>query len=417
MSSTRVDGRQDPLRNVLIVSVDDPYKGGGVGGKHTHIRLLEDGLRTLGVTAMIAAVRNTLSFRLLRRYPGAIRRRLMRSRDEKYAHYMDQHAAELMRVLIRLPLDNVVANPQDIVSAHVLQEVLAMQSKKMRMVLTLHGYFTMEATSDRELHDGSPQNVRFKEMEKQVYEQATRIICVDSKIRDYVLSMSSTKAEKVAVIPNAVDVNRFRPPTPVQKNAFRKELDLPEDALVVLCPRRLVVKNGVEFAVQAMTQVKKSNPKAILILAGDGPEKAHIEDIVSQQCLWESVRMAGSVPHERIVKFYGASDLVLIPSVASAGVEEATSLAMLEGMASGKPVIVTDIGGLKETVRNGRTGLIVPQANPDAMAEAIAKLSTDKELYQFISSNALEYVREEHSHLVHAKKVLTEYERALASDG
>ncbi|OGS43147.1 MAG: hypothetical protein A3K76_01515, partial [Euryarchaeota archaeon RBG_13_57_23] len=349
MSSTGGGGRQDSVRKVLIVSVDDPYKGGGVGGKHTHIRLLADGLQILGVPVQIAAVKNTLSFRLLRRYPGAVRRRLLRSRDERYAHYMGQHAAELMRVLGRQPLDDMIANPQDVVSADVLREALEKKSIQMRTVLTLHGYFTMEATSDKELHEGSPQYVRFKETEKRVYEHATRIICVDSKIRDYVLSMSSTRAEKVAVIPNAVDVNLFRPPTPDQKNAYRKELEIPEDALVVLCPRRLVAKNGVKFAVQAMIRVAKSNPKAILIQAGDGPEERCIEDLISQGRLWETVRMVGSVPHERIVKFYGASDLVLIPSVASAGVEEATSLAMLEGMASGKPVIVTDIGGLKET--------------------------------------------------------------------
>ena len=417
MSSTGGDTRRNPVRSVLVVSVDDPNKGGGVGGKHAHIRLLSDGLHTLGVPVQLATVKDNASFRLLRKYPGAIRRRLMRSRDERYAHYMGQYTAELMRVLGRLPLDNEIANPQDVASADILREALERRSVQMKNVVTLHGYFTMEATSDKELHEGSPQHARFKAMEKRVYEHATRIICVDSKIRDYVLSMSSIGAEKVAVIPNAVDVNLFRPPTHDQRNAYRNELEIPEDALVVLCPRRLVAKNGVQFAVQAMTRISKDYPKAILIQAGSGPEKSYIEDLVSQNCLWKSVRMVGSVPHERILKFYGASDIVLIPSVASAGVEEATSLAMLEGMATGRPVIVTDVGGLKETVQDGRTGLIVPQANSDAIAEAIARLSSDKRLYELISSNALEYVRERHSHLVHAKKVLEEYEKALAQDG
>jgi glycosyltransferase involved in cell wall biosynthesis len=88
---------------------------------------------------------------------------------------------------------------------------------------------------------------------------------------------------------------------------------------------------------------------------------------------------------------------------------------MLEGMASGKPVIVTDVGGLKETVIEGKTGLVVPQRDPEAIANAFARLSADRDLRESISVNALNYVREHHSYIVHARRVLAEYEKALAS--
>jgi len=98
--------------------------------------------------------------------------------------------------------------------------------------------------------------------------------------------------------------------------------------------------------------------------------------------------------------------------VLSAGVEEATSLSMLEGMATGKPVIVTDVGGLKETVKHGETGLIVKQADPRAIARAIEELMEDKNLGLRLGAAARDYVQESHSYLTHARGILAECERA-----
>ena len=402
---------------VLIASLDDPWKGGGVGGKHTHIRLLADGLAKQGVSVEVSSARVTPAFKLLHLYPGAVKRKVLSTSDEKYANWNAQFAAELARNLRRTRAQPRVANPHDVIAASTITSVFPDWITTKAVVLTLHGYFTMEATSDRELHEGSEQHARFKGLEKKAYENATRIVCVDSQTRDYLLDLSQAKATDVVTIPNAVDVDWFRPSDEDRKDALRDELGISKKSLVVLCPRRLVPKNGVSFAVKAMASVLRSTPNAVLVVAGDGPDREAIERLVADMRLSSAVVLARSVPHDRMRGFYSASDMVIVPSVTSAGVEEATSLSMLEGMASGTPVVVTDVGGLKETVRNEVNGLVVPQANPEALAEAIVRLSQDHALYEAIAASALGYVRANHSYMAHAKRVLEEYEKAAAQVG
>jgi len=398
-------------RSVLIVSVDDPWKGGGVGGKHTHIRQLQKGLGANGVQAQVACVKKTPSFKFLHLYPGALRRRLMKDKGDRFAHYVKQYDEQLRRNLRRTNLDFTWVNPHDVVAANAIGERLSKDGKTVPMILTLHGYFTREAASDAEISEASEHFKHYMEIERKACERAWRIVCVDSRIMDYVKSTFKTSPERITAIPNAVDVDRFCPVNDEQKAAARRDIAAPDNAYVILCPRRLVPKNGVTYAVKAMKSLPEDK-KTVLFLAGDGPERRTIDNLVKAEGLSDKVLVKGSIPHAIIDKYYAAADVIVIPSVLSAGVEEATSLSMLEGMATGKPVIVTDVGGLKETVKNRKTGLIVEQADPRAIAGAIEELMEDKDLGQRLGAAARDYVQESHSYLTHARGILAEYERA-----
>ncbi|MEW5748766.1 MAG: glycosyltransferase family 4 protein [Candidatus Thermoplasmatota archaeon] len=401
------------LESVSIVSTDDPWKRGGAGGKTTHIRLLMKGLSAAGVSPELVCARETALFRLRRDLSGLIIRRRMGERERRYEHYMSQYSAQLLRQLARAGLGSDVVNPHDVPAARDAWSELGRRAEDAPAVLTLHGYFTREASSSRELREGSPAYERSMALEKGVYERADRIVCVDSRIRDYVLGMAEVPGERAAVLPNAVDTEAFRPATAEEKAEARRALGLEGPATVVLCPRRLVVKNGVDHAVRAAGLIGKEGKDIRLVLAGDGPERAGIEGLVRDLGLQGRVVMEGTVPHERIARFYAASDAVLIPSVSSAGVQEATSLSMLEGMAAGLPVVVTGIGGLKETVRHGGTGLVVPEADPGAIASAIGSLADDRAMADALGRAAREYVAAHHSHLAHARAMAGEYAKAL----
>ena len=398
-------------RSVLIVSVDDPWKGGGVGGKHTHIRQLQKGLGANGVNAQVACVKKTPSFKFLHLYPGALRRRLMKDKGDRFAHYVKQYDEQLRRNLRRTDLDFTWVNPHDVVAANAIGERLSKDGKTVPMILTLHGYFTREAASDAEISEASEHFKHYMEIERKACERAWRIVCVDSRIGEYVKSTFGVRAERITVIPNAVDIERFHPVSEEQKTVARQELEIPKDAFIILCPRRLVPKNGVAFAVKAMKELDR-NRKALLILAGDGPERRSIEDLVKAEGLSERVLIRGSVQHRIIDRYYAAADAIVIPSVLSAGVEEATSLSMLEGMAAGKPVIVTDIGGLKETVQNGETGVVVRQADSGALNHAVERIMSDREFADRLGTAARSFVEKRHSHTAHAVAMLCEYDRA-----
>lgn len=418
MQKTVQEEKGASVRNVLIASVDDPWKRGGVGGKHTHIRLLMKGLDALGVKADLATVKETPPFRYLRLYPGSAKHRVLRSsRAVRFERYMNRYSSELLKSLLgEIDDSHEVVNPHDVVSAKAVLEAYIKENREVPpTVLTLHGYYSREACSVGEMPEDSPQYERAMALERSMYDRAARIVCVDSRIRRYILDEVVMDESKITVLPNAVDTMKFVPLEDVRKNARRSSLGLPEDRLMILCPRRLVPKNGVVFAVRAMTHVVKSVPDALLVLAGDGPQRREIESTTRKLGLKNNVLIAGSIPHDRIEGFYSASDVVLIPSILSSGVEEATSLSMLEGMACGKPVIVTNVGGLKETVVDGKTGIIVPDKDPEAIAAAAVRLWTDRSLANDLGVGARIQVERNHSHSVHAKKMLEQYRLALGA--
>jgi glycogen(starch) synthase len=403
--------KEKRVRRVLIVSMDDPWKRGGVGGKHTHIRLLARGLKTAGVECDVVSAKETASFKFLHLAPGSARRRMMRTHDQRYMHYSEQYSKQLAKNLRKHTLDADVVNAHDAMAADAVLELMG--ERQVPLVLTMHGYYSREAASDGEIRTGSPEFMRIQEIERRAYRNAWRIVCVDSRIKDYVTSEFEIDPGLVSVLPNAIDTDGFSATTPSERKAARSKLRLPEDLKIVLCSRRMVPKNGVPFAVEAMKFVKTAQPETILVLAGDGPERGSVEQVIQSEHLENEIRLVGSVPHAQIADYYAASDIVLVPSIKSEGVEEATSLSMLEGMSCAKPVIVTNVGGLKETVKDGETGLVVQQSSPEAIADAIDKLLKDPALATRLGKAAREYVKTNHSYTNHATRMLAEYERAV----
>jgi glycosyltransferase involved in cell wall biosynthesis len=308
--------------------------------------------------------------------------------------------------------DFQVCNTQDVISHLDAVEVARGKRQEIRTVLTLHGYFTDEMVSVGSVTKDSPTAQRMKQNELMAYEDADRIVCVDTRIKKYVKEMANLKND-VVVIPNAIDVDRFRPIEPSDMKSLKKNLRFFEKDRIIVCARRLVPKNGVEHMVQAMPEILHQVPNAILVIAGDGPQKKQIEIRIEELGLKTHVRMLGSVPHTEMLGYTQIADVEVVPSVISSNVEEATSLAMLEGMACRKPLVVSKIGGLKETVIEGKTGLFAEQANDKDIADKVIRVLSDDALAQSLGANAREYVVEKHSHLSHSKQFIEQYELAM----
>lgn len=99
----------------------------------------------------------------------------------------------------------------------------------------------------------------------------------------------------------------------------------------------------------------------MLIYAGMGEAYEELKSLIEQQGLSEKAKLLGAIPHETMTEYYALSDIVLVPSVHSAGVEEATSISALEAMGSGSPLIASAVGGLKEIVSHRQDGLLVEE--------------------------------------------------------
>jgi glycosyltransferase involved in cell wall biosynthesis len=135
--------------------------------------------------------------------------------------------------------------------------------------------------------------------------------------------------------------------------------------------------------------------KANLVIVGEGPEKSNLISQISKLKLENEIFLLPFQPEEELINFYHACDVFVLPSIFKS---EAFGLVLIEAMACGKPVISTELGtGTSFVNRDGVTGFVVPPRNAKALAEAINKILSDKELAQKFGKNAENLVIENFS--------------------
>jgi len=220
---------------------------------------------------------------------------------------------------------------------------------------------------------------------------------------------------EVTVVSNGVDSTRFTPE--VDCSAMRARFGIAEDDCVLLCPRRLEKKNGVIYWIRAIPTIveRVTGRKLRFVFAGDYPDddaysaRAEVLEALAGLDLGEQIIFTGAIPPSEMPQMMAAADIAVLPSLM-----EATSIAGLEAMASGKPLIGTDVGGIPEILADGKTGLLVPPADPAALAEAAIDLILDAEKCSRLGVAARERVMAEFSWDVAAEPTLDVYKRLLS---
>lgn len=177
------------------------------------------------------------------------------------------------------------------------------------------------------------------------------------------------KNVRAVFISNGVDLKSFG--NHLNKTQARKDLGLPDKGLIVACPRRLCEKNGIQYLLRAITYIPEYQ-RPLFVIAGDGPMAHELKALAESLGITKHLCFKGAVPYKQMPAIYAASDIAVIPSLM-----EATSLAALEAMASGLPVVASAVGGLKDLLEESDAGVLVPAANPTLLAEAFMPLITD----------------------------------------
>ena len=203
---------------------------------------------------------------------------------------------------------------------------------------------------------------------KAVLKEADKIIVVSNATMRYVLSLGADP-EKIELLYNGVDLERFKPLTGV-KDAVREKIGISKNAVVVITVRRLVYKNGVDTLIDSAKIAIKKNPRLVFLAVGEGPDFAEVKARIEQLGIGNSFRLMGFVSDEDLPVYYNAADFFVLPSKSGEGLP----LVALEAMACGLPVIATKVGGISEIMMEDY-GKIVPPDNPDALAEAVLEFS------------------------------------------
>lgn len=216
-------------------------------------------------------------------------------------------------------------------------------------------------------------------------------------------------------IPNGVDAQYYTPLDDRRRMRIKEEilgrLGLSVDKYIILCPRRLEPKNGVEYLIRAMLRIRYEHPDAVVLVVGSDADPRYarkVRSMVRDLGLDRWVIFVGPVHPQEMVTFYHTSDVVVVPSVL-----EAVSIAGLEAMACGLPVIASNVGGLPEIVLHGKTGFLFKKGDSEEMAQYVCRLLDDKELRNTLGENARKHVEEKFTWESVAKETLNLYKKLL----
>lgn len=256
---------------------------------------------------------------------------------------------------------------------------------------------------------GRSRNYRRKLTNFLLFRKIDRIICVANSVKEDVLKSNwRLPVEKVAVLENSVDYDRFADVSLSKANA-KQRLGLPSEALVFGTIARFGPFKGHSFLVSAFKKVKDKVPSAHLVLVGEGPLKKDAQQQIATAGVDESVHFLGQ--RSDIPELLRAMDIFVLPSIGSEGMPRV----LLEAMAVGVPCIGTNIGGTPELLRNSNTCCVVPPRNADALAEAMIALAnaSEQELKSLIE-RARESIVSHFSHDVVAKKLGSIYEAEVS---
>jgi len=209
-----------------------------------------------------------------------------------------------------------------------------------------------------------------------------KVITTSEELRSYVVNISK-KVTDVVEIPNGADLSLFNPT--IKRANIRKKYGW-KGRNVVLCPRRIVPKNGIIYLLEAIPEIIKKKDDVHFLFVGPIQDEKYwklIHKRIKELNIEKYVIFTGGVPHTEMPKYYAISDIVVIPSLI-----EAISLSALEAMACKKPIVASAVGGLLEIIKDQCNGVLVKPADSEALAGAILLILNNKELASGYAENA-----------------------------
>jgi glycosyltransferase involved in cell wall biosynthesis len=211
--------------------------------------------------------------------------------------------------------------------------------------------------------------------------RADRVIAVSQDCRHCAIRVGAP-SERVEVIHNGVDAKRFSP-NRVDGAGIRERIGVPDSAKLILFVGSLRSYKGIDILVQAMPRILESEPSAVTVVVGEGSQRETLVELKNSLGLEKRVVFVGRVPNWELAYYENACDVLVLPSR-----RESFGIAAVEAMACAKPVVGTRVGGLREIIDHGETGLLIDPDEPEELAESIVQVLGDRALAERLGSKA-----------------------------
>ena len=289
---------------------------------------------------------------------------------------------------------------------------VGMEIKKLQAVQHLHTYHSLGAVKYRSINTIPLIAKTSLRVEKQCLETADTIIATSPQEKEHMRSLVSKKGN-IVVIPCGTNIECFGS---VDRPTGRAKIGVEPEKQLVMYAGRFDERKGIETLVRAVAreEVKRHENLKLMIVGGstpgekDGMERNRIGDLVRELGIEDITEFTGRVQHEDLASYYAAADVCVVPSH-----YEPFGLVAIEAMASRTPVVASDVGGLKFSVADRETGLLVPPQDEAAFAGAIDSILSDPQWREELGTNARKRVEAKFSWDGVAQQLTDEYATAL----
>ncbi len=213
------------------------------------------------------------------------------------------------------------------------------------------------------------------------------IVLNDGTRGEMALTRLGIPKEKITYLPNGMDIEWAD--VEIDRAEVRREMGFPQDDLLVVTFSRLVDTKRVDHFIEAASTLSPEKRRNVtFVIGGDGPQRPALERMALDKGLGDNFIFTGVIPHQKIVRFLKASDIFV-------GTNALTNMSLpsCEAILCGVPVIAYDNSGTNEVVRDGETGLLVPEGNIEALAEKLSLLIEDSGLRDRLSREASAFGR------------------------
>ena len=235
--------------------------------------------------------------------------------------------------------------------------------------------------------------------------EASEVIVNSNYMKSELQRLFGLPFEKINVVPNGVNLNLY---SGVERDyEFRRQYAA-DNEKIILFVGRLVYEKGIQHLIAAMPKILEKYHDSKLVIAGKGGMIDELKAQVNAMGISNKVYFTGYLNSKQVVKMYKCADVAVFPST-----YEPFGIVALEGMLSGTPVVVSDVGGLNEIVQHGENGMKSYAGNPNSLADSIVSLLYDPALCMKVAKNAKAKVRAEYNWQKIAQDTHFAYQKAI----
>lgn len=304
----------------------------------------------------------------------------------------------------------------DIIHAHSpslngLAALSVARQRRIPLVYEVRAFWEDAAVDQGTARQGDLRYRATAASETHVLQKASAVTTICEGLKREML-LRGIPADKVTVIPNAVEVDRYEfAPAPDQ--ALAASLGL-QGALVLGFIGSFYGYEGLDLLLQAFPRIAAALPQAKLLLVGGGLEDQRLRQQAQQLGIADRVVFTGRVPNDQVERYYSLLDLALFPRHSLRLTETVTPLKPLEAMAMGAVCLASDVGGHQELITDGETGYLFRAGDTQALADSVVRISADAADLDRVRRAGRAHVEQQRNWATSVSRYAGVYERLLA---